>query len=182
MEETMNTQDFLERIMAERKAWSRRKKIAMAARRVVSRVRYFPSQQIHSVKWFIQRGRRGWSDCDLWNMDGHIARLNVEMLAELRSIAHGSPVGLGCSEDEQWLTPEQREERWNEIQKIDALIGFDGGRKASGFDRWMAMLAYFEDGWRGVLRESDDNHYREDHEKFKTMMPLYAEWFGGLWD
>ena len=23
----------------------------------------------HRVKWFIQRGRRGWADCDVWGLD-----------------------------------------------------------------------------------------------------------------
>ena len=43
------------------------------------------------------------------------------------------------------------------------------------------MLAYFEEGWRGAVTAIDD-YDKVGHERFKTMIPLYAEWFGGLWD
>lgn len=46
------------------------------------------------VKWFIQRGRRGWSDSDAWGWDSHHAQVMVGVLQYLRKHRHGYPVGL----------------------------------------------------------------------------------------
>jgi len=170
-----NVEELFERIEAERKAWPIWKKASMQWRwKVAQPLRRFPRE----VRWFIQRGRRGWSDCDLWGMDGHIARLNVEMLSRLREIAHGYPAGLTNGTDEPWYSDEDRAKFAEQNARIDAQIGFTGD---DGFERWKAMLTYFEDGWRGELAYLDDFD-EAGHERFKAMMPLYAEWFGGLWD
>lgn len=50
-------------------------------------IREFPRR----VKWFIQRGRRGWADCDVWNFDTYLARVIGEGAAKLRDISHGHP-------------------------------------------------------------------------------------------
>ena len=168
---------IMERVQAEREAWPIWKKAYMQFRwKIAQPVRRFPRE----VRWFVQRGRRGWSDYDLWGMDGHIARVNIEMLAELRRVAHGYPTGLTRGDEEAWLTDDDRARRWPEIQAIDAQIGFEGGPN-DGFERWCAMLAYFEEGWRGALSEIEDFD-ESGREHFKAMLPLYGEWFGGLWD
>jgi hypothetical protein len=166
---------LFERIEAERKAWPIWKKARMWFKwNVAQPVRKFPRE----VRWFIQRGRRGWSDYDMWSMDSHIARLNIEMLARLREIAHGYPGGLTDGVDEPWYSEDDRVHFAAQNALIDAQIGFEGG---DGFERWKAMLAYFEEGWRGAIAYIDD-YEKDGHERFKAMMPLYAEWFGGLWD
>lgn len=113
-------------------------------------------------------------------MDSYIARLNIEMLTRLRRDAHGSPIGLSRGDDESWLNDDERDARMVEIVKIDAQIDYEGDPN-DGFERWRAMLAYFEEGWRGAIADIDD--YDENgRERFRAMLPLYGEWFGGLWD
>jgi len=34
------------------------------------------------IKWFIQRGRRGYADCDLWNLCWYISNLMVDALEQ----------------------------------------------------------------------------------------------------
>lgn len=46
------------------------------------------------VKWFIQRGRRGWADCDVWSLDGHLARIISEGTKRLEATDHGYPPEL----------------------------------------------------------------------------------------
>jgi hypothetical protein len=169
--------DLLDEIEERRRAWPLHRKIWMQFRwKVAQPVRHFPSR----VRWFVQRGRRGWSTCDMWGADSHIARVNAEMIAELRRVAHGSPVGLGRGDDESYLTDEERDARMPDIERIDAQIGFEGDPN-DGFGRWKAMLAYFEAGWRSEITYIED-YDTEGHERFKAMLPLYGEWFGGLWD
>jgi hypothetical protein len=39
-----------------------------------------PAEYYRNIKWFIQRGRRGYSDCDLWNTNNHIAEAVIAYL------------------------------------------------------------------------------------------------------
>ena len=45
----------------------------------ISTIYYF----LNKIKWFFQRGARGWSDCDIWNMDIYLARIISEMTKNL---------------------------------------------------------------------------------------------------
>lgn len=47
------------------------------------------------IRWSWQRIKRGYADCDWWNMDSYLQRLIPEMLQELRTNRHGSPAYLG---------------------------------------------------------------------------------------
>lgn len=46
----------------------------------------------NKIKWFIQRGKRGWSDCDVWNTDMYLSRIISEMVRELKK-SNGIPCG-----------------------------------------------------------------------------------------
>jgi len=173
-EETYDSLDHLLRSIRDRPWW---KTAWVKFRwRVLKPIRHLPL----SIRCFIQRGRRGWSDRDMWGMAGYLARLNVEMLAELRRIAHGSPAGLSTGDLEGLVDPEGLGKIEAQIAEIDAQIGYHGPLDDS-YERWMAMLAYFEEGWR-AFQTFDETWDDDDWKKFRDMMPLYANWFGGLWD
>jgi len=64
------------------------------------RVRSIPGLP-KEIKWFVQRGRRGYADCDVWNLNNYLAKIIVGGAEQLRDIAHGFP----AEEDmtyEQW--------------------------------------------------------------------------------
>lgn len=46
------------------------------------------------MKWFIQRGCRGYSDSDVWGWCSHHSRMMVGVLKQLRRTTHGYPIGL----------------------------------------------------------------------------------------
>ena len=46
------------------------------------------------AKWAWQRSRRGWSDADIWNMDGYLAGVVAGMLNRLRLHTHSHPITL----------------------------------------------------------------------------------------
>lgn len=54
----------------------------------------FFTEPYYRVKWFIQRGYRGYADCDVWNMNSWLCRVMIPMLEELDRNAHGYPIGL----------------------------------------------------------------------------------------
>jgi len=44
-----------------------------------------------SIKWFIQRGRRGYADCDVWSLDYYLSNVIANAVKDLRIQAHGVP-------------------------------------------------------------------------------------------
>lgn len=46
------------------------------------------------TKWFIQRGSRGYADCDVWSLDGYLVRIMIPALKQLEKNKFGFPVGM----------------------------------------------------------------------------------------
>ena len=50
-------------------------------------------------KWFIQRGYRGYADCDVWSIDSYLAKWMPHALLQLKRTKMGYPAG---SSEENW--------------------------------------------------------------------------------
>lgn len=46
------------------------------------------------VRWFIQRGRRGYSDRDVWSLDWYLLSWMPQALEQLKRTKHGHPVTM----------------------------------------------------------------------------------------
>jgi len=46
------------------------------------------------AKWFIQRGYRGYAECDVWSIDWYLTKWMPEALRILHKTKHGTPVGM----------------------------------------------------------------------------------------
>lgn len=57
---------------------------------------------MRKARMFIQRGRRGWSDEDLWQFDHHIGQVIAGGLRQLAATTHGYPQGEEFPEFEVW--------------------------------------------------------------------------------
>lgn len=53
-----------------------------------------PKNYINAVKYFVQRGWRGYADCDHWDMDSYMESVLIELVKDLREHAHGFPAYL----------------------------------------------------------------------------------------
>lgn len=49
------------------------------------------------IKWFIQRGKRGYADCDWWNLDSYMSKVMADAILTLRM--KGMHVGCGDTWD-----------------------------------------------------------------------------------
>lgn len=87
-----------------------------------------PAEYYRNIKWFIQRGRKGYSDADIWNADTHIANTVLAFLDYSDKYGHSYPMGLTEKKwDEhkgelRWLMNEHLE-KYNtpyEVIKTDA--------------------------------------------------------------
>jgi len=104
------------------------------------------------IKWGIQRWRRGYSDCDVWNLDGYLARVISGGVRQLIGELHG------------WPGPPMTFEEWEGIL----------GKIATGYE---AHLALHEE-----MPRRDSDREAELQRQYKEGAALFVEWFGGLWD
>ena len=127
---------------------------------------------LKKIKWFFQRGSRGWADCDWWDMSGYLIGIILPMLKELREYQHGYP-GIGNAD-----TPE----KWDAI--LDQMIlGFGAGKRVSDDE-------YFMETNDDILTRkptSDEirgwgDKSRKDQEIFDRGVELFTEWYWALWD
>ena len=96
----------------------------------------FPSK----VKWFYQRGSRGWSDRSAWSIDIWLVDNLIPMLERLKKEKHGIPTSMfrkkdgvdkdGTSTDEaDWLA----EQRWNNVLS-EIINGLKCAKKIQDLD------------------------------------------------
>lgn len=127
-----------------------------------------------NVKWFIQRGRRGWADGDSWSIDSHLSKIIPEMIDRLKDNDHGIPMAfLGESsmkEDGIWVwsvSDEEASANWNKA--LDKIA--DGFRATEKFKEYVYKN-----------KEDYDAKEAECDKRFREGMALFTEHFGSLWD
>lgn len=59
--------------------------------RFFNNIKEFPENLYYDTKYFIQRGVRGYSDRDCWNMDSHLTRIIPPMVKYLKEKGMGIP-------------------------------------------------------------------------------------------
>ena len=70
------------------------------------------------IKWFIQRGKRGYADCDVWDFDSYLSRVIANGVRELKD-GTGYPADLSVR-------------KWNTtLEKI--AVGFEAQVKLPDF-------------------------------------------------
>jgi len=122
----------------------------------VEKVKRFPKE----VKWFIQRGRRGYSDLDLWNFNNYLANVISKATAHLSEIAHGFPMM-------EELTGE-----YDSLIEMDEALR-DRDTSDAMFQQWQRELMMISDGFK--LYETDEHVPEETWEKFRRYFPA-------MWD
>lgn len=131
------------------------KKVWFVIRRQVFRVMDFP-YHISRVRWFIQRGKRGWADCDWWNMDAYLVEIILPMLKHLKENEIGYP-GYGKAS-----TPK----KWGAL--LDEMIeGFEIAKKIT--DDNYDPRTYIVD-------------LKTDKKLFEKKAKIFITWFFHLWD
>jgi hypothetical protein len=63
------------------------------------RIKPFIIHTLRAPKYFIQRGRRGWSDQDAWNADMHLARVISGTMGYLIDKGYSIPMNYAYPDD-----------------------------------------------------------------------------------
>ena len=126
------------------------------------------------IKWFIQRGRRGFSDMDKWNMHGYLSTVIPKMIRELNIGSSGCPGDLYDAtriNDECW--------KWKEICE-EIAQGFEaaGYLDAYRYQKWVDS----EKGDGLMTLEIDYVGIVNAKKKMERGLELFKEYYLGLWD
>jgi hypothetical protein len=137
------------------------------------------------IYWFFQRGFRGWSDRDVWGLDGYLSDTLVGTLKHLKKHKQGYPGILG---DENFGSGMQK---WDEI--LDHMIWtFETAQKVINLDVCL---------WEFSVSDEKNEEYRqsmtsikrkgyeppvflskEETKKYEAGFDLLRQYFFGLWD
>ena len=107
------------------------------------------------IKWFIQRGRRGWSDYDLMDLNCYVAEMMVTALARLKINTGGFPGNL-------------------------AELGTEKGHRA-----WLDILSKMIAGFEAYLKLQNMDYAEEERSSLESEyfegLNLFRKYFNDLW-
>lgn len=125
------------------------------------------------LKYFIQRGRRGYSDRDLWNFDEYLYKIIPPALRHLAKRSFGCP-------SELWDEKDKNNEchKWSEILE-EIAQGFEAAKEIdTSFG--CQYKKELKDG--AYTYEYDKKRAKLLTEKFERGMDLFKKYFLNLWD
>jgi hypothetical protein len=107
-----------------------------------------PRQQYYRMKYFIQRGKRGYSNRDLWGFDNYLSTMLPTALRQLADVAHGYP-------SEDGMTFEKWQEMIRKMADGFEAMSFDVGisqeeyeeRKKKFREGMELFIEYYENLW-----------------------------------
>jgi hypothetical protein len=161
---------------------------------------FHPTEMYSEVKWFIQRGKRGWADRDVWSLDYYLNGWMPEALRHLKKTKHGTPMSMFPSEPE-YIKPcgnptdaahEIAIARWDAT--MDKMIAaFEASRRMDEGLYEDELGAYPLRRPKGVSKEDwkkvGDDRYKasrlleeRDQKIFEEGMKLFVEHYRSLWD
>ena len=115
-----------------------------------------PKRLYREVKWFIQRGRRGYSDSDVWDLGCYVSGVMSQALRDLADTHHGCPPDL-----------------------------FDAGRKGDECWKWNKILREMADGFTAIGEVNYADWSEDLSRELKEIdrgMDLFAKYVLNLWD
>jgi len=115
---------------------------------------------LRPIKWFIQRGRRGYSDRDLWNLDSTIKLFLRNTIRDFQKLGNSYPSDFKSYEDWQKVLKEME----NLFTEATKDVGFITDEKGA---------------WDQKLYAKQSGRKKEMQNK---AFDLLKKWCDGLWD
>lgn len=165
------------------------------------RVPRYPRDTYRAMKRFIQRGKRGWCDEDVWGLDYHFAKVIIGSLKRYNKIKHGVPCGspnqqaISLGEDTDSKGMKKAIKDWTDI--INNIIWtFETSLKISERE-WLIPFEtdkYFTSSERKrfnkfckeMNKKYDLGKYhimtKKEVDKYRQGWKYFQQYFGDLWD
>ncbi len=114
----------------------------------------WPGDRLREIKWFIQRGRRGYADRDLWSLDWYLSDWMPKALRQLKKHHMGYPGMEGANTDSEWKAI---------LEKM--AIGFEASNKQNE-----------------MVIPPTSKTYKKLQKQIDEGLNLFVKWYGSLWD
>ena len=126
------------------------------------------------IRNFIQRGRRGYSDSDVWHISSHLCKMMPIALRNLKK-------GVGCPSDFYDANETNNEcHLWNDTLEAMAQ-GFEAAEFLENM-RYHKWVSKNDDKFKGRVLELDYQSMENAKKKMEVGLKLFAENFINLWD
>lgn len=169
-------------------------------RRGICHVRMFPENAYYNVKYFIQRGSRGWADRDTWSLDSYLANVLSYSLCYLKEHKHGTPMSVFPTEpeyiDETGNPTDEAYEiataRWDEVMN-KMIAGFEAHQRLDDgvYEKELGPYPLHRPAGMNVetWKKVKDDHFvairaleAQDQTILEEGLALFARHFQNLWD
>jgi len=161
---------------------------------------FHPRTIYYDIKYFIQRGHRGWADCDTWSLDNYIDGWMPAALRHLKATKHGVPMQIFPEGPEYTKADGNPTEaafdiahaNWDAI--LDKMIaGFEANNRMSDLLYEEELGSYPMERPKGVTKEEwkkvKDDHFKasqlleeRDRKIAEEGLQLFIKHYYSLWD
>jgi hypothetical protein len=111
------------------------------------------------IKWFIQRGMRGYADEDWWDLGDYLASWMPKALRDMKRNVHSHPIDDEVNTVKEWEAV---------LEKI--ARGFEAKRKQDELTWDKKRTEHFKRNWNKLQKE------------FEEGMKLFIKFYDNLWD
>jgi hypothetical protein len=164
---------------------------------------FHPMDIYREIKWFIQRGRRGWADRDAWGLDHYLSGWMPDALRRIKKYKMGVPSCMFSQEEHEYVhedgcsyPPEdamkRAEKQWDEV--LDKMIaGFEAHQRIQDglYEKEIGPYPMHRPAY---VSPEDWCEHKDDHLKKSLALmdrdqkiqdeglALFAKYFNCLWD
>jgi len=158
--------------------------------RVICKLWEMPGYWYREIKWFWQRGTRGWSDRDVWSIDWFLAEIMPPMLQQLKETKHGIP-NEPLQEAYEEITGKTDDYTYENDELDNKVFNLAETKFNDILDhiKWTFEIAHriHEHDfmlWHEGCKDGKHIKYlsKEDTDKFYKGFDLFKEYFFDLWD
>lgn len=123
------------------------------------------------IKYFIQRGRRGWADDDVYCFFYYLSDMLPAVIREVKKNVYSCPIEFYDEENKN-----DECHKWKEILE-EIAQGFEAAKKVDGVN-----LDKFRKDGDILRREHSDEQLKQLTQKFERGMDLFKKHYFSLWD
>ena len=142
-----------------------------------------PIDAYREIKWFIQRGKRGYADCDVWGFDYYLSNIIVNGIKDLKEQVHGVPSDISRKMGESHSSDLKKS-----IKEWKRILGeiqwtFETSTKICE-NNWILIK---DERTRGTYKKLEkDKNFRvmtkEECKRYKNGWKLFQQYYFNLWD
>ena len=132
-------------------------------------LRYRIKELFSSLKWKVQRFKRGYADVDVWNFETWFLGTIPKMLTQLKKQLHGCPINMEFKDWENYL-----QEMINHFEVASTIDDVD--------DYYPEDYVYLSESEKNSLREKSIEHVKYCEEELHKGLKMLEERFFDLWD